>query len=156
MGRVRLLRPDERAVQNPVNVRSFFAEGEIAARVIGARECSDRVHCSLSIGEKIEFAARFPSVTGKNLRRLQRKIIVDCRSSLLENAVEDVAHRENGWPCIDPNAARLHFAHLAARPVVFLQDGYAAALRGKFNGSRQATDTRSGYDNALFPQGKFS
>jgi len=50
----------------------------------------------------------------------------------------------------------LHFAHLAARRVIFLHDGYAAALRGKLNGSRQATDTRAGYNNALFPQGKFS
>jgi hypothetical protein len=46
----------------------------------------------------------------------------------------------------------LHLTHLTARSVESLDDGYAAALHGKLDRSRQASNPGADHNNAVFVQ----
>jgi hypothetical protein len=46
----------------------------------------------------------------------------------------------------------LHLAHLAARAIELLNDGYAAALHSELDRSRQASNPGADHDNAVSAQ----
>ena len=147
-----LLRADESAIQNSVDVRRFPAEGDIAARIFRAREGADGVHRSVDIGEKIEFAARLPGVARQHFGGLHRQIVVERGPSLGENFLENIAHGEDGGACVDARASNAEFTHLAARRVEFLDDGHIQAFRGETDRSGQTSNSGADDDNALFLQ----
>ncbi len=115
-----------------------------------SRKGADGVGRLRGVGEKVQFAARFPGMAREHMRRFQRKIISDGGAGLRENVVEHIAHRKNGRPRIDERAARIHLTHFAARPVEFLDDGHIAPLRGELDSRRQPSDPCADDNDAFF------
>ncbi len=82
-----------------------------------ARKGADRVDAALGVGEEIETLAVAPGVARERLRAMQAHMIGKRRASLVEDLLEDPAHREDRRAGVEAQAARLDFANLAARRI---------------------------------------
>ncbi len=109
-----------RAFELFVDAARFGAEGQVTPALVRAGKLRDGIGRGLQVGKQVEplrhaaFVAT-PGMTRQHRQGLQAHQRFERAAGLIEDLVEDPAHREDRGAGIDERTVDFDLAHLAAR-----------------------------------------